>query len=75
MVHLKTTVLAGIAAAPSAYAWGSLGHTTVAYIAQNLVSADTKKFAQTLLSDTTDSYLANVATWVHHLLSHHPLQH
>ena len=64
MVHFKSTVLAGMAAAPSAYAWGSLGHTTVAYIAQNLVSQDTKKFAQRILNDTSTSYLANVATWV-----------
>ncbi|KAJ4343918.1 hypothetical protein N0V95_006520 [Ascochyta clinopodiicola] len=63
MVHLKSTVLAGMAAAPSAYAWGSLGHVTVAYIAQNLVSAKTKTFAQGLLDDTSTSYLANVATW------------
>lgn len=65
MVHLKSTVLVGMAAAPSAYAWGSLGHTTVAYIAQNLVSQDTKKFAQRILNDTSASYLANVATWVY----------
>lgn len=64
MVHVKSTVLAGMAAVPSAYAWGSLGHTTVAYIAQNLVSQDTKKFAQRILNDTSASYLANVATWV-----------
>lgn len=64
MVHFKSTVLAGMAVAPSAYAWGSLGHTTVAYIAQNLVSQDTKKFAQRILNDTSASYLANIATWV-----------
>ena len=69
MVHFKSTVLAGMAAAPSAYAWGSLGHTTVAYIAQNLVSQDTKKYAQSILNDTSASYLANVATWVIHLQS------
>lgn len=63
MVHIKSTILAGMAAAPLAYAWGSLGHTTVAYIAQNLVSQDTKKFAQRILNDTSASYLANVATW------------
>jgi hypothetical protein len=64
MVHFKSTLLVGMAAAPSAYAWGSLGHTTVAYIATNLVSQDTKKFAQRILNDTSDAYLANVATWV-----------
>jgi hypothetical protein len=63
MVHVKSTLLAGMAAVPSAYCWGSLGHTTVAYIAQNLVSQDTKKFAQRILNDTSASYLANVATW------------
>ena len=44
-------------------AWGSLGHTTVAYIAQNFVCDKTAKFAQRLLNDTSSAYLANVATW------------
>jgi hypothetical protein len=44
-------------------AWGSLGHTTVAYIAQNFISGKTTKFAQRLLNDTSGAYLANVATW------------
>lgn len=44
-------------------AWGSLGHTTVAYIAQNFISDKTAKFAQGLLNDTSGAYLANVATW------------
>jgi hypothetical protein len=44
-------------------AWGSLGHTTVAYIAQNFVCDKTAKFAQKLLNDSSSAYLANVATW------------
>ncbi|KAF1915584.1 phospholipase C/P1 nuclease domain-containing protein [Ampelomyces quisqualis] len=44
-------------------AWGSLGHTTVAYLAQNLVCDKTAKFAQQLLNDSSPAYLANVATW------------
>jgi ribosomal protein L19E len=44
-------------------AWGSLGHTTVAYIAQNFVCEKTAKFAKHLLNDTSSAYLANVATW------------
>jgi hypothetical protein len=44
-------------------AWGSLGHTTVAYIAQNFVCDKTAKFAQRLLNDSSSAYLANVATW------------
>lgn len=65
-------------------AWGSLGHATVAYIAQNYVTddvatwyestpdlilqtlfreADTQDRAQGVLDDTSDSYLANIASW------------
>jgi hypothetical protein len=45
------------------HAWGSMGHETIAYIAQNFVSTATKKYCQKILKDTTTSYLANVATW------------
>lgn len=48
---------------PQVYCWGTLGHTTVAYIASNFVSSETKDFFQTLLRNDTDSYLANIATW------------
>jgi hypothetical protein len=44
-------------------AWGTLGHDTVALIAQNFVSADTKSFCQDILGDTSSTYLATVATW------------
>jgi len=47
---------------PAAHAWGTLGHDTVALIAQNFVTSP-KKFCQTVLNDTSSSYLANVATW------------
>jgi hypothetical protein len=63
MAPLKSFFLPAIAALPAAHAWGSLGHTTVAFIAQNFVSQDTKKFAQRILNDTSPAYLANVATW------------
>lgn len=46
-----------------AYAWGALGHETVAYIATELVKNDTKAWAQSILGDTSPSYLANIATW------------
>jgi len=48
---------------PTALGWGSLGHQTVAYIAQNFVTAETEKFFQGILDDTSTSYLANAATW------------
>lgn len=44
-------------------AWGTLGHETVAYVAQNFVSSSTASWAQGILSDTSTSYLANYATW------------
>ncbi|KAF2107582.1 putative nuclease S1 precursor, partial [Lophiotrema nucula] len=48
---------------PTALAWGTLGHTTVALIAQNYISKETASFAKKLLNDTSSTYLANVATW------------
>jgi hypothetical protein len=49
--------------ASSAVAWGDLGHETVALIAQQFISSDTVTFCQNILGDTSDTYLANVATW------------
>ncbi|KAF2203726.1 S1/P1 nuclease, partial [Delitschia confertaspora ATCC 74209] len=48
---------------PQAHAWGALGHETVAYVAQSYLLPATKQFAQNILNDTSNSYLANVATW------------
>lgn len=48
---------------PSAYAWGGLGHETVAFIASTFVKQETKDFFQSTLSDTSPEYLAKVATW------------
>jgi len=52
-----------LALASTAAAWGTLGHETVALIAQNYISSDTVTFCQNILDDTSDTYLANVATW------------
>jgi hypothetical protein len=48
---------------PSATAWGTLGHETVAALAETFVRPDTKFFFQSLLNDTEVGYLARVATW------------
>lgn len=48
---------------PSTYAWGGLGHETVAFIASTFVKQGTKDFFQSILNDTSPQYLANVATW------------
>jgi hypothetical protein len=49
--------------APNVYAWGTLGHETVAYVATNFVQSETKDFFQDILHNDTTSYLAGVATW------------
>ncbi|KAI5867591.1 S1/P1 nuclease [Durotheca rogersii] len=48
---------------PGAAAWGSLGHITVAYIATDLVNDRTSAYFQDLLRNSTEHYLAGVATW------------
>lgn len=48
---------------PLVKAWGSLGHTTVAYLATNFLTPSTSAYLQTLLDDTSPSYLAHIATW------------
>ena len=46
-----------------ANAWGTLGHETIGFIAQNFVKSSTEAWAQSILDDTSSSYLANVSTW------------
>lgn len=48
---------------PCTLAWGTLGHTTVAYIASNFVQLETRDLFQDILHNTSDAYLASVATW------------
>lgn len=56
-------VLALLSLAPSVYGWGAMGHQTVGYVAQHYLSSATVTWAQGILGDTSDSYLANAATW------------
>lgn len=49
--------------APGAFAWGDLGHETIAYIAQDYVKSTTKTFVEDILSIKNSSYMASVATW------------
>jgi hypothetical protein len=44
-------------------AWGTLGHETVAWIAQSYVSDTTKEAVQTILDSKKSDYMANVSTW------------
>jgi hypothetical protein len=52
-----------LSSAHDALAWGTLGHETVAFIAQNFVAADTQVFFSSILNDQSTEYLAKVATW------------
>ncbi|KAJ7465154.1 putative nuclease PA3 [Mycena latifolia] len=60
---MTSYVLLGLATLQGVRAWGALGHATVAYVAQNYVSAETASWAQGVLADTSTSYLANIASW------------
>jgi len=57
------TPLAILSTLPSTLGWGTLGHTTVAFVASNFVQAETRDFFQDILHNTSDSYLAGIATW------------
>ncbi|TKX19071.1 nuclease S1 [Elsinoe australis] len=52
-----------LAGLPAAHAWGALGHSTVAYIAQNLIQPKTVTWAQGILGDTSSTYLVNISSW------------
>lgn len=62
MKYSQQAILA-LAGLRGVFAWGSLGHQTIAYIAQHYVAESTETWAQSILNDTSSSYLANIATW------------
>ncbi|KAJ5175679.1 uncharacterized protein N7482_001556 [Penicillium canariense] len=63
MAPLSKITLVTLGSVGGANAWGALGHATVAYVAQNYVSASTAAWAKGVLGDTSSSYLANIASW------------
>ncbi|KAJ7866456.1 S1/P1 nuclease-domain-containing protein [Mycena olivaceomarginata] len=60
---MASYVLFGLVTLQGVHAWGVLGHATVAYIAQNYLTADTASWAKGVLNDTSSSYLANIASF------------
>jgi hypothetical protein len=62
-MRISSTLTLGLAAAPGALAWGSLGHITTAYIASHFVANTTQAHFQELLRNEDSDYLAKVATW------------
>ncbi len=63
IMKIQHLIVLATPALPAAYAWGAVGHETVAYIASSFVSSETKTYCQKILSDTSADYLASVATW------------
>ena len=60
---MYSLLLLSLAGLQGTHAWGSLGHETIGFIAQNFVNNHTQAWAQSILSDTSSAYLANVSTW------------
>ncbi|KAK7042215.1 putative s1 p1 nuclease [Favolaschia claudopus] len=56
-------VFLGLALLQGVHAWGVLGHATIAYIAQNYVTSQTASWAKGVLNDTSDNYLASIASF------------
>jgi hypothetical protein len=47
----------------TATAWGTLGHTTIALIAQNYITPTAKTWLQSHLGSKNATYLGEVANW------------
>lgn len=62
-MKLTLPLLLTAAAASSAAAWGTLGHQSVALVAQQYLLPETIKSVQALLADTSTTYLGNIALW------------
>ena len=60
---MYSLALLGFATINAVNAWGTLGHETIGYIAQNFVKEETEAWAQAILDDDSSDYLANVSTW------------
>ncbi|KAJ6001578.1 hypothetical protein N7522_006805 [Penicillium canescens] len=63
MARLTKVALVALGSVTGVSAWGSLGHATVAYVAQNYVTSETASWAQGVLNDSSSSYLASIASW------------
>ncbi|KAI3327995.1 putative nuclease PA3 [Xylariaceae sp. AK1471] len=62
-MYASTRVIASLAAIQGVRAWGSLGHATVAYIAQNYVSESTASWAQKIIGNDLSDYMALNVSW------------
>jgi len=59
-----TALLVAVATSvPSVYGWGTLGHQTVALLAQQYLLPETISAVQGILNDTTPAYMGRIALW------------
>ena len=58
---MRTSVAIPLLAASGAQAWGTVGHATVATIAENYLTASTKTWVSNILGDGVT--MASVASW------------
>ncbi|KRE99918.1 S1/P1 Nuclease [Frateuria sp. Soil773] len=61
--RLLTVALAGFAIAPAAHAWGPLGHSIVAELAQRHLNPAAEAEVEHLLAPEHTTHLADVASW------------
>jgi S1/P1 Nuclease len=54
---------AAVVSVPSVHAWGTLGHQTVALLAQQYLLPETISAVQEILNDTTPIYMGRNALW------------
>jgi hypothetical protein len=62
-MHPFLSLAAAGALLPSALAWGTVGHTAVAYIATNLMKPETAEYCKAILGDSSEDFIASIATW------------
>ncbi|KAK3317753.1 S1/P1 nuclease [Cercophora scortea] len=62
-MHIKSVLLASAAVVPTALAWGTVGHATVAYVASGLMKPETAAYCKKTLGDDSDEFLAAIASW------------
>lgn len=60
---IPAAILLSYASSHVVWAWGTLGHETIAWIAQSYLSSSTETAIQDALGSTKPDYMANVSTW------------
>lgn len=62
-MQVTALLVAAAASVSSVYGWGTLGHQTVALLAQQYLLPGTISAVQEILNDTTPIYMGRIALW------------